>query len=270
MAKRIGILYFSPTNATKRICHAIALGMGEKDPQALNMTLPDVRASIAADPNMATANIDHLIIGAPVYFGKLPVPFIECLWFICGNGKECSAIVLYGNRDYGIALYQMVEILSNNDFGVISAGAFIGQHSYSDVIPVAIGRPDKSDIEKASNFGLTSLSTSKYLSLKDIPMQTDIISKSNVYMPLKPLFISKLCVQCGICAEHCPVGVLSSETGMYLSREAKKQCLGCMACVFNCVNKARVAKPNVILKLAMKIILKRASIDRQEPVTIFP
>jgi ferredoxin len=270
MTKRIGVLYFSPTDTTKKICTAVALGMGEKDPQTLNMTLPDIRANIAADPNTATANIDHLIIGAPVYFGKLPVPFIECLRFITGNGKECSAIVVYGNRDYGIALYQMVEILSNNGFGVIAAGAFIGQHSYSDVVPVAIGRPDKSDLEKAYSFGESSLNASKYLSLKDIPMQTDMISKSDVYMPLRPVFISKLCVQCGICADHCPMGILSADTGMYLSRQAKKQCLGCMACVLNCVNKARVAKPNVILKLAMKVILKRASIDRQEPVTIFP
>ena len=269
MTKRIGVLYFSPTNTTKIICNAIALGMGEKDPQKLNMTLPDIRSKIAADPNTVTANIDHLIIGAPVYFGKLPVQFIECLRFIRGNGKECSAIVVYGNRDYGIALYQMVEILSNNGFGVIAAGAFIGQHSYSDVVPVAIGRPDKSDIEKAYSFGVNSLSTSKYLSLKNIPIQKDIFSKSDVYMPLKPVFISKLCTQCGICADYCPKGILSSDTGMHLSRAAEKQCIGCMACVFNCMNKARVAKPNVILKLVMNIILKRASVERQEPLTIF-
>ncbi len=270
MTKRIGVLYFSPTNTTKIICNAVALGMGEKYPQTINITLPDIRAKIATDPNTATANIDHLIIGAPVYFGKLPVQFMECLRLIGGNGKECSAVVVYGNRDYGIALNQMVEILSNNGFGVIAAGAFIGQHSYSDIIPVAIGRPDKSDREKAYSFGVNSLSVSKYLSLKDIPIQIDILSKSDIYMPLKPVFISKLCVQCGICANHCPEGILSSDTGMYLSRAAEKKCIGCMACVFNCMNNARVAKPNVILKLAMKIILKRASTERQEPLTIFP
>ena len=269
MTKRIGVLYFSPTNTTKTICNAIACGMGEKDPQILNMTFPDVRSRIAADSNMVTAEIDHLIIGAPVYFGKLPVQFRECLRFIRGNGKECSAIVVYGNRDYGIALYQMVEILSNNGFGVIAAGAFIGQHSYSDVVPVAIGRPDKSDIEKAYSFGANSSNSSKYLSLNNIPIQADMFSKSNMYMPLKPAFIPKLCTQCGICADCCPEGILSSDTGMYPSRAAKKQCIGCMACVFNCMNKARVAKPNVILKLAMSIILKRASRERKEPITNF-
>ncbi|MEN8207777.1 MAG: 4Fe-4S binding protein [Candidatus Fermentibacteria bacterium] len=269
MTKRIGILYFSPTNTTKMTCNAIASGMGERDPQKLNMTLPDVRSKIATDPNTVTANVDHLVIGAPVYFGKLPAQFQECLRLIRGNGIECSAVVVYGNRDYGIALYQMVEVLSNNGFGVIAAGAFIGQHSYSDVVPVAIGRPDKSDIEKAYSFGVNSLSTSNYLSLENIPIQTDIFSKSNMYMPLKPVFIAKLCTQCGICADYCPEGLLSSATGMYPSRAAKKQCIGCMACSFNCTHKARVAKPNVILKLAMNIILRRASIERNEPITIF-
>ncbi|MGB7053790.1 MAG: 4Fe-4S dicluster domain-containing protein [bacterium] len=270
MTKRIGVLCFSPTNTTKIICNAVALGMGEKNPQTSNITLPNIRAKITVDPNTATANIDHLVIGAPVYFGKLPVQFMDCLRLISGDGKECSAVVVYGNRDYGIALNQMVEILRNNGFGVIAAGAFIGQHSYSDIVPVAIGRPDKSDREKAYSFGVNILRTSNYLSSKDVPIQKDILSKYDIYKPLKPVFVSKLCVQCGICADHCPEGILLSDTGMYLSREAEKQCIGCMACVFSCNNKARVAKANVILKLAMNMILKRASVERQEPLTIFP
>jgi Pyruvate/2-oxoacid:ferredoxin oxidoreductase delta subunit len=270
MKKRIGIIYFSPTNTTKTICNSIALGMGEKDPKTLNITLPEIRLRIFKNPDAVTANVDHLIIGAPVYFGKILSQARECLNVINGTGKECTAIVVYGNRDYGIALYQMVEMLSNNGFGVSAAGAFIGQHSYSDVVPVAIGRPDKSDIEKAYRFGEKSINTSKYLPVDTIPTQTDIFTKTDIYMPLKPTFISKLCTQCGICADHCPEGILSPDTGTYLSRGAKKQCIGCMACVINCKIKARVARPNLILKLAMNNILKGASKERQEPLLIFP
>ena len=226
MTKHIGVLYFSPTNTTKVICHAVALGMEEKDPQEINLTLPDIRSKIIADPNSFTADIDHLIVGAPVYFGKLPAQFTECLSLIKSKGKACTAIVVYGNRDYGISLYRMVEILSNNGFKIVAAGAFIGQHSYSDVVPVAIGRPDKLDIQKAYQFGAESLCVSKYLSVDNIPTQTDIFTRSDAYMPLKPVFISKLCTQCGICADHCPEGILSLDTGTYLNRAAKKQCIG--------------------------------------------
>ena len=270
MTKRIGILYFSPTNTTKNICDAVALGMEAKKPLIFNITLPDIRAKIIANPDMVTTNIDYLIIGAPVYFGKLPVQVIECLKSINGNSKECSTIVVYGNRDYGIALYSMVEILSNNGFTIIAAGAFIGQHSYSDIVPVALGRPDKIDLEKAYHFGMKSISKSKYLHLEDISVQHDIFSRSDKYMPLKPSFIAKRCIQCGICADHCPLGILSPHTGTYYNRAAEDRCIGCMACVSNCINQARIAKPNVILKLVMNFILKQAAIERKEPVTIFP
>jgi len=268
MTKRIGILNFSPTNTTKKICRAVALGMGAKDPQTLDMTFPDTRAEIIANPNTVTANIDHLIVGAPVHSGKLPLQVLECLNVINGIGKECSAIVVYGNRDYGIALYRMVEILSENGFGVTAAGAFTGQHSYSDIVPVAMGRPDESDIEKARKLGASSLGATEYLSLKDVPIQIDNISKSDKYSALKPASIAKLCVQCGKCAENCPIGLLSPDTGMYLTRAAKNQCIGCMACVNSCLKKARVVKANLIVKVVMNSILRQASRERKEPLTI--
>ncbi|MCD4723091.1 MAG: 4Fe-4S binding protein [Desulfobacula sp.] len=268
MVKRIGILYFSPTNTTKKICEAVALGLGTRHPQTLDMTFPDTRTRIITDPNAVTADIDHLVVGAPVHSGKLPIQVIECLSSIAGNGKQCSAIVVYGNREYGIALYRMVKILHTNGFKVSAAAAFIGQHSYSDIVPVAIGRPDESDIEKARRFGADSLNASGNLSLKDVPMQLDKTSKSDKYSALKPVHIEKLCIQCGQCAENCPGGLLSPDTGMYLSRAAKNQCIGCMACVKTCMEKARVAKANPIVKVVMNNILRQASKERKEPLTI--
>lgn len=252
LTKRIGVLYFSPTHTTKKICKAIALGMGVKDPVDLNITNPDFRAKLTSNPNAILDNIDHLIIGAPVYSGKLPIQVIECLKSISGNGKECTAVVVYGNRDYGIALYQLVEILSLNHFNVLSAGAFIGQHSYSDIIPVAIGRPDKADLAKASDFGFESLNTSNYLSLEDIPVQRDFISKSENYNPIRPVFKSEKCTHCRICSKRCPVNIISSETGNWLNQEAKKQCIGCMACVPGCKEKARIAGANFGMRLILK------------------
>jgi ferredoxin len=270
MTKRIGLLYFSPTNTTKNICDAVALGMEAKKPLIFNITLPDIRAKIIANPDMVTANIDYLIIGAPVYFGKLPVQVIECLKSINGDRKESTAIVVYGNRDYGKALYSMVEILMKNGFRMISAGAFIGQHSYSDVVPVAIGRPDKSDLDNAYLFGNQSKKVSGCLSLEKIPVQSDMFSSSDKYLPLKPTFISELCIQCGICSDVCPIGILSFDTGALLNAKDEDKCIGCMACVFNCDQDARIAKASVPMKLSMKYILRKAAVERQEPLMIYP
>ncbi len=268
MPNRVGILYFSPTDTTKKICTAAAIGMGAKEPRVFDMTLPDTRAAIITNTMNVTDNIDHLIVGAPVHSGKLPVQALECIRAIRGNGKTASAIVVYGNRSYGIALYSMVELLFENGFDVTAAGKFIGQHSYSDIIPVAMGRPDDSDLKKAQRFGLNSLRVSRSLNPKDISIQIDKISKSDKYKAVKPVYNVKRCVQCGKCAEKCPVGLLSFDTGRYLDQDAKKQCIGCMACVGSCMKKARTARANPIVKMVMKGILRRASTERKEPSTI--
>jgi ferredoxin len=266
MTKQIGILCFSPTSTTKKVCMAVAKGMDARDLQIFDITLPKIRASIISDSKAVIANIDYLIVGAPVYSGKLPLQVLECLGAIDGNGKGASAIVVYGNRDYGIALHCMMELLSKHGFNVGAAGAFIGQHSYSDIIPVAIGRPDESDLEKAQHLGIRSLSTNICLSPDDIPVQMDMASKSSKYSSINPFHVDARCIQCGKCAKKCPVGVLSSDTGKYLNQEAKKQCIGCMACARICMENAKVIKVNPIVKLIIKQILRKASRERKEPL----
>ena len=268
MKNRIGILYFSPTSTTKKICTSVARGMGARDFQVFDITLPKIRASIINNSKTVFENIDHLIVGAPVYSGKLPLQVLECLRAVDGNGKRASAIVVYGNRDYGIALHCMVKLLSEHGFNVGAAGAFVGQHSYSEIIPVAIGRPDKLDLEKAHHLGMRSLNTNFYLSPDDIPVQIDMASKSDKYSAISPFHINAQCIQCGKCAKKCPVGLLSFDTGQYLTREAKKQCIGCMACSRICMQHAKVAKVNPIVKLIIKQILKKASRERKEPLVI--
>jgi Pyruvate/2-oxoacid:ferredoxin oxidoreductase delta subunit len=270
MAKRIGLLYFSPTATTKMICQAVALGMGEKEPKSMDMASAGSREEITSRPEPFMAGLDHVIVGAPVYFGKLPAPARECLASIKGKGKGATALVVYGNRDYGTALRQLAGILMQNGFNVHAAGAFIGQHSYSAIVPVAMGRPDKSDLEKACSLGVNSASVSKCLALEDIPFQSDFFSRSGRDMPLKPTFISKRCIQCGICADRCPMGILAPDTGAYLSRAAEALCIGCLACVLHCPQKARVAKAHVPMKLAMKYILRKAARERREPLVVLP
>ena len=178
--------------------------------------------------------------------------------------------MVYGNRDYGSALHQLAGMLMQNGFNVLAAGAFIGRHSYSDIVPVAIGRPDKSDLEKACALGKSSANTSRCLALEDIPQQTDFFSRSKRDMPLKPTFISKRCLQCGICADRCPLGILAPDSGAYLSRAAEALCSGCLACVFHCPQGARVAKANAPMKLIMKFILRKAARERREPLVVLP
>jgi ferredoxin len=212
-------------------------------------------------------NIDHLINGAPVYAGKLPVQVIECLNAL--KGKECTVVVVYGNRDYGIALRNIAEILLKKGVKVAAAGAFIGQHSYKDIILIAIGRPDKNDLEQAFDFDKNCTNISKHLNIKEIPVQLDWISKSKSYFKSQAVeYVSENCTQCGNCAKHCPTGIIAAKTGEYMSKRAKAKCITCMACVFECKYKARIIDVNFINKFILRTHLKKAYVQRLEPFTL--
>jgi Pyruvate/2-oxoacid:ferredoxin oxidoreductase delta subunit len=268
MKKQTAILYFSPTGSTKQICEQIAAGLGDYDPRVFNMTSPDIRHNIKVSTLSVADQIDHWIVGAPVYSGKLPVQVLDCLEELEGHGRECSAIVVYGNRDYGIALRSLITLLSNTGFNVVSAGAFIGQHSYSDIVPIAMNRPDKSDIEVALQFGFESQYALETLIPDDIPVQLDKHSRSSKYTSLKPTFDKNSCQQCGRCSCVCPLGLIEFTDGQFLNRASRKQCIGCMACVKICRKKARIIKANPVVKLIMNRMLKQAALYNQDPLTI--
>jgi ferredoxin len=264
-----GILYFSPTNTTRKICLAISRGIGDNHPAELNITLPSQRDYFNANSGSLLEKFDHLVVGAPVYTGKLPVQTIEVLKSLPEKEMRCTIAVVYGNRDYGIALRQMVELLVDKGYQIAGAGAFIGQHSYSDVIPVAMDRPDERDLEMAAAFGGESLRRLTPLLPDDIPVQLDMFSKSEKYTPLKPVFYPDRCSECGDCAETCPTGIISIDTGGYIHEKATEDCIGCMACVRSCENDARMAKPGWIMKQMIRYILRKAAKQRLEPMTLF-
>lgn len=62
--------------------------------------------------------------------------------------------MVYGNRDYEDALLELRDTVASLGFTPLSAGAFIGEHSYSTAeMPVAAGRPDATDLQTARTFG---------------------------------------------------------------------------------------------------------------------
>ena len=263
-----GLLYFSPSGTTKHVCQQIANGFDNRNEIIdLDITSFGNRSTVAGTIDAALGNCNHVVIGAPVYMGKLPLLVKEFLVSLDGKGTSCSAVVVYGNRDYGVALKNMVEILSERNFSVIGAGAFIGRHSYADIVPMAIGRPDTSDDEKADEFGGQLSKTTTPIRIGDIPFTIDKFSKSDSYSSMPPVYSKKRCTQCGKCAKVCPVGILA-DNGTFRSNDLKKKCIGCTACVTICNDGGRSLPANGIIKLLMGIMMKKAIRYRMEPVTV--
>jgi len=265
---KIGILYFSPTGTTVKVCVAIAKGMTKENPLLLNITQAKFRLKFKEESGTYLNGIDHLIVGAPVYAGKLPLPVIETLNTIKVKDKQCTCIAVYGNRDYGVALRDLVKKMTNGGFSVVAAGAFIGQHSYYRIIRVAMGRPDESDLKIARSFGSSIANHSVNLLPEQIPVQLDRFSRSREYSALVPAFVAESCSNCRECVETCPMDIISPESGDYKNADLKTKCIGCMACVNACEYGARIDKTSWIMKFMVKLILRKASVTRTEPLLI--
>ncbi|TVQ17166.1 MAG: 4Fe-4S dicluster domain-containing protein [Spirochaetaceae bacterium] len=267
---KVAVMCFSPTGTTRRVCLEIAQGISDSDPTVLDLTLPDGRTVFMGDPERLVADYDHVVVGVPVYGGKIPPLARDVLSLVKGHGRPATAVAVYGNRDFGVALRRLCQMLESNGFQVVSAGAFIGEHSYSAVVPVALNRPDAADLDNARLFGSQSARASGVLAVDDVEEQLDMFSKSPNIAALKPRYLAASCTQCGSCSEVCPIGIIASGSGAYASSELRKRCIGCMACVRTCPSNARRNEANLMERLMLGMVLKKPSRERLEPKVFMP
>jgi hypothetical protein len=122
----VKLVFFSPTNTTQNVLEAIARGTGIDDVEHINLTPPDI----------VTQRFDEftdelVILGAPVYGGRLPKEAVKRLSLLKGNNTPAVVVVLYGNREYEDALLELKNLAVHLGFIPIAGGAFIGEHSFT-------------------------------------------------------------------------------------------------------------------------------------------
>ena len=138
-----------------------------------SFTLKDHTGSIGVDEETV------VVIGMPVYVGKIPLPAAEAVRSIAGNGALTLAAVSYGGRTYGNALYELKSLLEECDFKPIGAGAFLvsfmaARGSSRSSVPSV-------DIESLTAFGKAASSKIRRLAgceiedlkIKPMPVEVD-------------------------------------------------------------------------------------------------
>jgi len=221
-------IYFSAAGTTRKCVGSICRGFG---------LVPTTEINIADKPGAgfpAFHKDDAVIVGAPVYGGRLPGPAAEAFKKLKGNGASAVATVIFGNRDYDDALLELNDILSSAGFRVVGAGAFAAQHS---IFPrVAAGRPDDSDTKQLIRFGEScreALSDGDYPTLG---IKGKRPYKNAAGVPLRIELDEKKCVRCGVCADKCPVDAISPEESF---RTDASVCINCGRCINVCTQNAR-------------------------------
>jgi len=235
----INTMYFSPTDTTKRVVSQIAKKISENLDSKIEINNIDFTLPIARKEPVAFIDKDLVIIGVPVYAGRVPNVLLKHLDLIRGNGALAIAVVVYGNRNYDDALIELKDILELGGFKVIAGGAFIGEHSFSDIL--AKNRPDEKDMTIISDF---ANQISKKLANQDQAVAITVGGNKpyrKYYIPRnnndEPVDIRKVtpktdgnCIDCKLCVKVCPMGSVDNDDVSKLNGI----CIKCGACVKKC------------------------------------
>lgn len=260
------LVYFSPTGTTKKIVEAIAQGINHIPLEIVDITSPERRKR-----QLQTSDKELLLIGVPVYFGRVQPDAIEWLRTIKAHNTPAVCVVVYGNREYDDALLELKDSAAEVGALPIACAAFIGEHSFSgSESPIAPGRPDKDDLNSAKSFGkkiqekISAVPSISHIADITVPGKYPYIdmedSKKNL-SGVDLVSVGSNCVQCGECAQLCPVGAINFERSASVN---KSKCILCHACIKHCPASARTAKNDLIKNIAIR--LSSTLQGRKEPV----
>lgn len=237
--KKIWSMYFSGTGTTERVVKKITDIIAEK--------LGAERGNIDFTPKSKReieytfSKDDIVVFGTPVIAGRVPNVLLKFLENIRGEGALTIPIVMFGNRNYDDALIELRDILIKDNFIPIAAGAFVGEHSFSNIL--GKGRPDREDfeiVEFLSEKAVENIEKKEYLRGNlyvkgETPYRWYYQPRDSKGNPIdirkvKPKTDMNRCTNCGICAEICPMSSIDRNN----VDTVNGICIKCCACIKKC------------------------------------
>jgi ferredoxin/flavodoxin len=247
--KQVKLIYFSPTGTTRKIVESIAQGIHIENVEHINLTLP-----AGAHPTIPTFSDELVILGAPVYGGRLPVEAIKRLKMFKASKTLAVPVVVYGNREFEDALLELNNLAIELGFLPVAGGAFIGEHSFATKdLPIANGRPDSLDVQKAIEFGarikekIAMLQSADRQPVLNIPGKFPYEGGARA-MTIAPLIKEDTCTVCGTCAAVCPTAAIEEINGRVATKIDR--CIRCCACIKSCPTDSRYWDDAMMKKFA--------------------
>lgn len=244
--KRVWAIYFSATGTTKTVVTRVAgeaARILKAEEKTYDFTLPAAREGF---PELGEG--DLAVFGCPVYAGRVPnvlLPFLREK--VRGGGALAVPVVLFGNRNYDDALIELRDILQQDGFRCVAAGAFVGEHSFSRTL--GAGRPDDGDMAGQAAFAreiceklagqagteMAPVSVRGETPIRPYYTPRDRHGNPINILKVKPKTDPDKCGGCGLCAELCPMGSIDPAD----VSQVRGICIKCCACVKKCPSGAK-------------------------------
>ncbi|MGN0671023.1 MAG: EFR1 family ferrodoxin [Anaerovoracaceae bacterium] len=236
-------VFFSATGTTERIVTRTAANLASRFDASYKVH-EFVKPAYRKKPLMFSKG-DLVIVGVPVYAGRVPNVLVDFLRKIKGRGAVGIPVVLYGNRAYDDALIELRDIMEGCGIRCVAAAAYIGEHSFSTVL--GAGRPDEDDMNTLWKFiddVYEKVSSSDSFDMIDVPgnvpympyyVPKDDDQQELDFLRAKPITDEEKCVWCRVCAKACPM-----ESINYMKpSEVRGICIKCGACIKKCEKNAK-------------------------------
>ena len=246
MIQRIVAVYFSPTRTTQTVTTALAQQLAETlgcPYEEIDITTPAQRRAV-----LQFSETDLVVFGAPVYIGRMPNLISPYFKTLCGHGAWAVPVAVYGNRAYDDGLIELRDILEEDGFRLIAAGAFVGEHTFSRIL--GAGRPDHKDLECIREFATgiaqhLSLLANRLVGKLNVPgtpypyagfyPATDQQQKRIDIRKALPQTDASKCNRCGLCATLCAMEAIDPND----CSQIIGKCIKCGACLKRCPQGAK-------------------------------
>lgn len=222
---KITKIFFSPSGTTRKVVGELASSFKQKQ-EICDLLFFNASKEFTQD--------DIVIVGMPVFAGRIPKTARERLLKLTGNNTKAIAVVNYGNAHVGDALLELVDILKENNFDVVAAASTVSHHSIFD--GVAVGRPDDEDTEKISEFAekcMEKVESGESLQ-SEIPGNTPYVDYKQ--LPFVVSCDESKCVFCYECISVCPEKAIPDDDPVDIDLDS---CSRCTACIYICEENAR-------------------------------
>ena len=250
-------VFFSPSDTTRTVVNEIAKQFVNYPSEEIDLTRYENRQR-----DYCFTETDLVIIGAPAYAGRIPAPEAEALSRFRGLSTPAVLVATYGNKAVDDTLMELYKIAMQQEFIPVAVGTFPCQHTF--LPELGQHRPDEDDLEVIRTFG-RKLRDRLRVAVAYSMRKLDIPGSYPYEKPPMGVFpfqveTSEFCIYCMLCADVCPMQVISHDNPFSIDHS---KCIRCGSCLRICPAQAKSFTEGPFAALQEKL---RGFVDqRMEP-----